>query len=256
MLIMPRSMTQTRWICRSGPRCRDDVLDGLQVLGVAGPGAMGQRKALAGEDQSQDDLLAIAAMVAGIAAAGQVVVLGQAFEVGAGQVVEQQIVIELEEGAEPFLQVGFDLVLSLEELVEGAIQTILGDGGVGHAEQVFQSGGAYQCSARANSLHGWQRRLMTSMATMSAGGTVSLPWGTWRSDDVIEAEELPEPASQPHIAEAAGIAPTDLAEADADDIGIVGQGDGLVLGKEANCWRRPGGCKRRRCVANAVPDRD
>ena len=86
----------------------DDVLDGLQVLGVAGPGAMGQGKALARDHQGDDDLLAIAAMVAGIAAPGQLVVLGQAFEVGAGQVVQQQVVIELEEGAEAFLQVVFD----------------------------------------------------------------------------------------------------------------------------------------------------
>ena len=39
----------------------------------------------------------------------------------------------------------------------------------------------YQCSANANSLHGAHRRLMTSMATMSAGRTVSFPWGRWRS---------------------------------------------------------------------------
>ena len=56
--------------------------------------------------------------------------------------------------------------------------------------------------------------------------------GHMLADDVVEAEELPEPACQPHIAEAAGIAPTDLAEADADDIGIVGQGSVLVFGKE------------------------
>ena len=58
-----------------------------------------------------------------------------------------------------------------------------------------------------------------------------MPWHGGM-DDVIEAEELPEPASQPHIAEAAGVAPTDLAKANADDIGIVGQGSLIVLGKE------------------------
>ena len=48
--------------------------------------------------------------------------------------------------------------------------------------------------------------------------------GHMAADDGVEAEELPEPACQPHIAEAAGVAPTDLAKVNADDIGIVGQG--------------------------------
>ncbi len=53
------------------------------------------------------------------------------------------------------------------------------------------------------------------------------------ADDVVEAEELPEPACQPNIAEAAGIGPADAAQTNADDIGIVGQGDVFVVGKEA-----------------------
>ena len=52
-------------------------------------------------------------------------------------------------------------------------------------------------------------------------------------DDRVEAEELPEPAGQPDIAEAAGVGPADLAQANADDIGIIGQRDLLVVGKEA-----------------------
>ncbi len=141
---MPRSMTQTRLdLPIAGLDVVDDVLDGLQILGVARPGAMGQGKAFATEHQGEDDLLAIAAMVARIATLGQVVFLGQALEVGAGQIVEEQVVIELEEGAEVFLQIVFDLVLGLEQLVEGAIEAVLGDGGVGDAEQVFQSGGLH-----------------------------------------------------------------------------------------------------------------
>ena len=52
-------------------------------------------------------------------------------------------------------------------------------------------------------------------------------------DDLVEVEELPEPEGQPDIAEAAGVGPADRAEANAHDIGIVGQGDVLVVGEEA-----------------------
>src|SRR5271154_6082506 len=210
----------------------DDGLDGLQVLGVAGPGAMGQGKTLAAEDQGEHDLLAIAAMVAGIAALGHVVVLGQAFEIGAGQVVEQQIVIELEESAELLLQVGFDVVLSLEELVERVIQTILGDGGVGHAEQVFQSGTGIPMLGQGE-LAARLAQAIDDFDGDDVGGRHGLfARRHMATDDGVEAEELPEPACQPHIAKAAGIAPTDLAKADADNIGIVGQGSVIVVGKE------------------------
>ena len=42
----------------------DDVLDGGEIAGVAGEGLMGQGKAVACDDESDDDLLAIAAMIA------------------------------------------------------------------------------------------------------------------------------------------------------------------------------------------------
>ena len=94
-------MTQTRWLLPKRVSMALTMrLDGLQILRVARPGVVGQRKALARHHQGDDDLLAIAAMIAGIAAAGQVVLLGQALEVGAGQVVQQQVVVELEERAE------------------------------------------------------------------------------------------------------------------------------------------------------------
>jgi hypothetical protein len=47
-------------------------------------------------------------VIAGIAAAGQVVLLGQTLEVGAGEVVEQEVVIELEQRPKPILQVVLD----------------------------------------------------------------------------------------------------------------------------------------------------
>jgi hypothetical protein len=40
-------------------------------------------------------------------------------------------------------------------------------------------------------------------------------------DDAIEAEVQPEPTREPEVAEPAGVGPADIAETDADDVGIV-----------------------------------
>ena len=90
-------MTQTRWTAEAifdGP---DDVFDRLKSLGVADQRLVGQWKTLSRHHQGQHDLLAIAAVIAGVAAFGQFVLLGQALEVSAGQIVEQQVVVELEQ---------------------------------------------------------------------------------------------------------------------------------------------------------------
>ena len=47
-------------------------------------------------------------MIAGVAAPGQVVLLGQALEVAAGQVVQEQIVFELKETLEALLEIVLD----------------------------------------------------------------------------------------------------------------------------------------------------
>src|ERR1700728_608562 len=82
----------------------DDAFDGLQIAGVAGQGVMSQWKALAGDDQRDDNLLTVAAMVARVATAGQVVFLGQALEVAAGQIVQEQVVVNAEENAVALFQ--------------------------------------------------------------------------------------------------------------------------------------------------------
>ena len=56
-------------------------------------------------------------------------------------------------------------------------------------------------------------------------------------DDLVEVQGVPQPAGQPDIAEAAGIGPAHRAQADADDVGIIGQRDGVVVGKEAELLR-------------------
>ena len=100
----------------------DDFLNCGMVDAVAGPDVVGDRPA--GDHHHADDHLDVLRLaVAAVAVLGEVVRAG-ALEVGAGDVVEDQIGLEAEEVAEAVIQRHFDLVLGLEELVEGAVPGI------------------------------------------------------------------------------------------------------------------------------------
>jgi polyhydroxyalkanoate synthase len=212
---------------------RDDGLDGLQVLGIPCQGPVGQREAVARHDQREDDLLTIAAVIPGIAATGQVVLLGQALEVGAGEVVEQQVVIELEQRPQLILQVVLDGFLRSQQAIQRSVQAILGHSAIRHAEQVFQSRGripmlgqrefAARSAQAIDDLDGHDVRRPDRF----------LPLGDVAVDDLVQVEELPEPQAQPDIAETARIGPAHRAQADLHDLGIIGQRDGLGIGEEA-----------------------
>src|SRR5512135_2559184 len=119
----------------------DDGRDGLQVLSIARQGPMRQGKAIAGHYEGQNDLLAVATMVSRVSPAGQIVLASQALDVGAGQVVEQEVVIELEEGPQPVFEVLLDRRLSGQQAIQRAIEPVLGHGAVGNTEQLLQPGG-------------------------------------------------------------------------------------------------------------------
>src|SRR5262245_15096794 len=81
-----------------------DLLDGGAVVAVAGEDLVAQRVALPGDDQADEHLLAVAAVIARVAALRLRVGRGFALEVGAGDVVEQQVVLQTKEPAQPPLE--------------------------------------------------------------------------------------------------------------------------------------------------------
>ena len=114
-------------------------------------------------------------------------------------------------------------VLGLEQLVERAIETILGDGGVRHAEQIFQGGGGIPVLGQGELAARLAQAIDDFDGDDVGGANGFLALGHMAVDDVVQAEELPQPACQPDVAEAAGVGPTDLVQANADDVGIVGR---------------------------------
>ncbi len=82
----------------------DDLFDRRDVGAVPGEDLVAQRHPLAGHHQRDADLLAVGPVVAAVAARRQRVPLGQPLEVRARHVVEQQVVLQGEELAEPLLR--------------------------------------------------------------------------------------------------------------------------------------------------------
>jgi len=75
---------------------RDDVGDGFAVVGIAGENFVPQWDALLGDDQADAHLQAIRPTVTRITTLGLGITPALSFEVGAGDVVQQQVVLEIE----------------------------------------------------------------------------------------------------------------------------------------------------------------
>jgi hypothetical protein len=56
-------------------------------------------------------------------------------------------------------------------------------------------------------------------------------------DDLVEAEEFPEPESQPDVAESSPVGPADRTQPDANDVGIVWNRNLIVIGEETELLR-------------------
>ena len=74
-----------------------DRLQGSRIVGVAGEHLVAERKAVEGHHQRDAHLLAVGAMVAGVAAPGLRIGLRQALEIRARDVVEQHFVVDREQ---------------------------------------------------------------------------------------------------------------------------------------------------------------
>ena len=83
---------------------RDDLGNGFAVVGVACENFVTQRNAFLRDDQADAHLQAIRTTVTRITALGLGITLALSFEVGAGDVVQQQVVLEIEQVPQAFLE--------------------------------------------------------------------------------------------------------------------------------------------------------
>ena len=82
----------------------EHLIQGSGVVAIAGKDFVRPGKAVAVEHQAHHHLFAVGALVARIAALGLRIALGQTFEVGRGEIVEQQRVVEVKQGLFAFGQ--------------------------------------------------------------------------------------------------------------------------------------------------------
>ena len=105
-----------------------ELAQGALVGGVSGQDFVGQRKTFRGDNESDDDLHAIATLVSAVAEA-TLVSFGKgriAFEIGAREIVEEHFVFNPEEIAPALGKVIKERLLVGKQHVQNAVEIILG----------------------------------------------------------------------------------------------------------------------------------
>jgi hypothetical protein len=117
---------------------RDHLIDGRGVVAIAGEDLVAQRKAVLGDDQADQHLEAIGTAVAGVATPCQRIGRTLALEIGAGDIVEEQLVLQVEEVSQPLPQVAFQLVLVRQEMIEPRVEPVGVDFLDGDTQEITQ----------------------------------------------------------------------------------------------------------------------
>ena len=116
----------------------DDLLQRRRIVPISREHFVAQRQAAARHHQADADLFAVGPMVARVATLGQRIGMGLSLEVRARHVVQQQVVLDGEQLAEPLLEKHFQFRLVRQQFIETAVQTIVVHLVDRHAQQVGQ----------------------------------------------------------------------------------------------------------------------
>jgi hypothetical protein len=113
-----------------------DRLQSSRIVGITGEYFVTQGKAVEGHDKRDAHLLAVGAMIAGIAALRLRICLGQSLKISARHVVEQHLVLDRKQLSAALRQMRFEFGLTGEQMIEAAIEPILIDLLVTELQQV------------------------------------------------------------------------------------------------------------------------
>jgi hypothetical protein len=161
-------------------------------------------------------LEAVGPTVAGIAALGERVRLTLAFEIGAGDVVEQELVLEVEEVAESLTEMFLQLVLMRQKLIERGIQAI-GMNFLGwYSEEIIESCSPIPCvldvqlaGGLAETSNGEDRGHLVPGYLLATLRYQSL-------EQHVESKQSPETQGKPDIAKSARTLKANVAKLDED----------------------------------------
>jgi hypothetical protein len=203
---------------------RHDLFHRLHVGAVAREDFISQRHPFPADHQGNADLLAVWAAVAGVPALRLRVLLGGPLEVGARHVVEQEVVLQPEEFSQALFEVLLQDRFGRQELVEGAIETVIVDFRRGHAQQLGERGafitllGERQLAARfAEPSQNQDQRHQRPRARFTAMQDRLV-------QELRQSEPLGDPQGDPGVAEGPGALDPHVLDIDFDPFG--------------GCWRR------------------
>src|SRR6516165_10415686 len=179
---------------------RHDLLDRGAVVTIAGEHLITQRVTIASDDQADQHLLAVASVVARVAASCLGVGGRFTLEVGAGDIVEQQVIVQTKQASQPALKMHLQSPLAGQQPVEGAVQAVVIDFVVADTQQVAKGGatkpilGDMQLAGRFAEASEDEHRGHLSPGNLLAAG--AQPIAEYR----VEFQRLPEAEPQPEVA--------------------------------------------------------
>jgi hypothetical protein len=95
------------------------------IVTIAGKAFVGGGKAVAVEHQPHHHLLAVGPLVARLVALGLRIALGQTLEVGRGEIIEEERVVEVKQAPFACGERGFNLLAARMKLVEVAVKGVV-----------------------------------------------------------------------------------------------------------------------------------
>ena len=171
------------------------------VAGVAGHHFVGQREAFGTQDHGDDDLTAIGTLVAAVAALGFGRLFHLALEIGAGQIVEQQVVSGAKEVFPPRLQMREKGRPMRVQVVEAFVEPVLGGHGEIFLQQLIHRAGEKPTTVQMPLAAGSDQLADAEQFEHFVPRHLDLPLGQTLTPEGTQVEFIPQTASQPAVAE-------------------------------------------------------
>jgi hypothetical protein len=220
----------------------EHVAQGGLVGGVARQHLVGERQAFGRDDEGDDDLDAVPALVAAVAEAAGIVrvVRHGALEVGAREVVEQHFVARAEEIAPALAQMGEEFLFVREQQVVTAVEGVVLRGTGVDAEQVGERRSGEPVTVQPPFAAGREEPVDHEDAENFFPIGVFAADGQTRPEKIVELQRAPELVGEPARAPLAGMCEAELVEPHLHGRGAVG-GRRAVGGKERELARLAAG---------------
>jgi hypothetical protein len=169
-------------------------------------------------------------VIAAVAALGQGVARRLPLEVDAGDVVEEQIVLQGEEFPQARDQVLFQRRLLRQQAIEGAVEAVVVDQRRGQGKQVLEGGPAVPVLRDMELARGFTQTGQDQHGGHRRPGHGFAALGQQPLEQLVQPQRAPEGPAKPDVAEGAAALEPDPVQADRDDVrGVVGWGEEIRL---------------------------